>query len=82
MTADRERGLPARDVTWTSNQPPPARHRPEDIMRRDRALSQVKCYRYCQGWILDLGRGRVSPFGYFGFASKIAKTKQNNIKFS
>ncbi len=42
MTADRERGRPARNVTWTSVAPPPARRRPEDAPRTPRRLSQVK----------------------------------------
>jgi len=42
MTADRERGIPAREVTWTSNEPPLAKLGPQNIMRQDRALSQVQ----------------------------------------
>ncbi len=49
MTADRERGVLARDVTWTSNPPPSARRHPEDIMRQGRTLSQVKLYQYGTG---------------------------------
>jgi hypothetical protein len=41
MTADKERGVPAKTITWTSTAPPPARHRPEDIMHKGRSLSQV-----------------------------------------
>lgn len=41
MTADRERGIPARDVTWSSVPPPRGRRGRENMPTKAKALSQV-----------------------------------------
>lgn len=40
MTADRERNIPARDITWSSQEPPRGRRGPENLPRKPRALSE------------------------------------------
>lgn len=40
MTADRERDIPAKDVTWSSQEPPRGRRGPENLPRKPRALSE------------------------------------------
>jgi hypothetical protein len=39
MTADRNRGRPARDITWTTKPPASRRRGPEDIMSKPEQLS-------------------------------------------
>lgn len=40
MTADRERGIPAKEVSWSSQEPPRGRRGPENLPRKPRALSE------------------------------------------
>jgi len=40
VTANRERGIPSRNITWTSQPPATARRGPEDIMTKPRSLSE------------------------------------------
>ena len=53
VAADRRRGIPGREVTWTSVPPPPSPTTDASIMTKPRALSQVKYLNICS----DEGRG-------------------------
>ena len=53
VAADWRRGIPGREVTWTSVPPPPSPTTDASIMTKPRALSQVKYLNICS----DEGRG-------------------------